>query len=824
MRISTLAIMLLFLLQGGNRAAAQTTLHGRVSDEQGEGLAFVSILVYETGDNQVVFSDIEGYFSIPYKHIPDSLVFRYVGYKTRQLDAEQLRAAANEPLQIVLHEAAHLLRELTIRPGENPAERIMRLVVDNRRQNDPERYPEYTCTVYSKQSFKANAADARDATRSFRKQDKNIPKQPSRPMPPGDHDDLLIESVVRRSFRAPGNTKQEVLENRISGFSELPVAALSDLVQPFSIYRDYIALIDKAFVNPVSPNSQKLYFFNIEDTLYREADTLYIISFRPHKNRVFDALKGTLCVNSDGWAMENIRAEPANHNSNLWLEIEQQYARVRDPALPRGYRWFPDQFTYEMRLGKPKKPLIRSKGYSHIADVDFHPGLRAADFDPEMPLIFSNTPHGNSLIQKWHEVAPLGNRDERTYQVLDSVSQLLHFEKLVRINNALLSGILPLSDGVGLNVFRLVSFSGYEKMRIGAGLTTAQSRPLQLPHNFDAEIWAGYGIGDKRWKYGGSLDWRTGKLRNQVLELSVRRDLFPSGGLESWLDFRGGFDQNFYSRTLNAVDESRLSFRAKPWQGFSFFTALRSQRMTPLFQYDYIPGGSQSDSRSYTFFESIASVRYAWGELSTEAARFDLQVLQKAPVLEITWEHGFNGVFGSRYRYDRLLGALYQTCFIRRLGKLTWRIEAGRVFGEVPFQKLFVQSPPGKGLAGAFTVSNTLQTLDTLIVSDRFLNFYLTQQIGNVFYRTRWSAPRLLLLHNVAWGAISNPNRHVLDFRSLQKPILEAGVRLDDLLRLNLAGVGYLGGGVAAFYGYGAGASPQWQQNIALRLALRWSF
>lgn len=834
MRLPGFIFVLLACLPAGSRVSAQTTIAGEVVDEQGADLAFVSVLVFEPGRNQVLFSDIEGHFSVKCKNLPDSILFRYVGYGEWRLDAAWLRAHAGAPLHIVLRETSNTLRELTILPGENPAERIMRQVVANRDRNNPERYPEYACMVYSKQSLKTNsnfrgalklyeilkrdslptdtlASPARAQTR------KGAPRN-------DDHDDLLIESVVRRSFRAPGDVKQEVLQNRISGFSELPVAALSDLIQPFTFYRDYIALIDKAFVNPVSPNSQKLYFFNIEDTLYRGPDTLYIISFRPHKGRVFDALKGSLCVNATDWALENVRAEPANRNSNLWLKIEQQYARVRDPGASAGYRWFPDQFNFEMSLGDPGGLMIQSTGHSRISEVDFHPDFSAADFDPEKQLIFRNNSQNDSLIEKWHEVMPLSRRDERTYQVLDSVGRRWHFEQLVWITNAGLSGALPLGNGLNLDASRLLGFSGYEKVRVGAGLTTAQSKPLQLPHAFDAEIWTGYGIGDRRWKYGGLLDWRTGKLRNQVLQLSVRHDLFPSGGMDGWLDFRGGFDQNFYSRTMNALDESQVSFRAKPFQGFSFYTALRHQALTPLFDYNYVPDINLSDGRRYTFFESILSARYAWGEISNEAASSDLQLLQHVPVLELTWEHGIKGVFGSRYRYERILGAVYQTCFIRRLGKLTWRLEVGRVFGEVPFQKLFVESQPGSGLAGAFTVSNTLQTLDTLVISDRFVNLYFSQRIGNIFYRTNWSAPRLTVLHNVAWGAISNPGNHLLGFKSLQQPVMEAGIRLDDLLRLNLLGLGYLGGGVAVFYGYGAGSSADWQQNIAVRLATRWSF
>lgn len=836
-------VLFAFLLVG--KAFAQHAISGEVTDSKGEDLAFVSILL-EGDAPKTAITDIEGRFSVNVAAAPRSITIRYVGYEALRFDSVWLTIHTERPLHIVLQTAKNELGEVEIRPGENPADRIIRNAVANRNRHNPERCLQYCCAIYGKQSIQTNAnwkgllriySGGRDsALLSFRSDSSTFSPRQLRRLHrltknrtsdlPRDHDDLLIESVVRRSFIFPDQVKQEVLQNRVSGFHDLQVAAIPDLVQPFSFYRDYIALIDKAFVNPVSPNSSERYFFHLEDTLYQGRDTVFVISFQPHRDQVFDALKGTLYINTDGWAIQNMRAEPANRNSNLWLKIEQEYARVADNTSD-GQRWFPEQLNFELSFGDESGLQLRARGRSRISEVNFQPGLRSIDFDPETPLIF--LPHistrADSSWAKWHAQNPLSQREQHTFGYIDSLGQRRHFNRIEWAAKVALGGVLPAGSKVGFDASKLLLINDFETIRLGLGLTTAQQHPFLLPHRLDAAIWTGYGFRDQGWKYGATLTWRTGKLRTTSIAFDYRKDLYASGDLEGWLDFRGGFDGAFYAKTLNRLEETALSFRAKPLKDFSCYIALRRQSLTPAYAYAFTPMPEQVAGAPFQFLESVASIRYAWGELANETLHADWQLQQRAPVLELSWMHGWKGWLAGQYDYDRWIAALYQTRFIRNLGKMTWRIEAGIVRGNVPFQKLFsVSQPGGGGLSSAFVVTNIIQTVDTLVVSDRFINFFFAQRLGNILYRKRWSAPYLSLLQNAAWGNLAHPERQQIAFRVLDKPIFESGIRLDDLLRLNVLHIGYLGGGVAAFYGWGPYAYADWLKNIAVRAAVRWSF
>src|SRR5205823_4082031 len=74
----------------------------------------------------------------------------------------------------------------------------------------------------------------------------------------------------------------------------------------------YIDITTTDFVNPVSPNSWDKYFFNVEDTLFNGADTVFVVSYHPEKGKHFSSLKGILEINTDGYAIQKVTAEPSD--------------------------------------------------------------------------------------------------------------------------------------------------------------------------------------------------------------------------------------------------------------------------------------------------------------------------------------------------------------------------------------------------------------------------------------------------------------------------------------------------------------------------------
>jgi hypothetical protein len=135
--------------------------------------------------------------------------------------------------------------------------------------------------------------------------------------------------------------------------------------------------------------------------------------------------------------------------------------------------------------------------------------------------------------------------------------------------------------------------------------------------------------------------------------------------------------------------------------------------------------------------------------------------------------------------------------------------------------KLFTlnQSAGNQGGFTLFVAPNTFQSLpDTLFVADRFVNLYISQEIGPVFYQHKYSAPILILLHNVAWGEMRRPDlQRELGFLTASNPIAEAGVQLDNLVRFSYLDLAYMGVGGALFYRYSGPQAGVWVPRVSLR-------
>ncbi|MEI2419891.1 DUF5686 family protein, partial [Arthrospira platensis SPKY2] len=114
---------------------------------------------------------------------------------------------------------------------------------------------------------------------------------------------------------------------------------LAASTKTFSIYEPQIPLGEKTYLSPIGPNSTERYLFLLEDTLYQGADTVFIISYRPRSGRKFDALQGVLYVHTDGFALQNVIAEPVERTGNVSIKLQQQFQKVGGKA------WFPVQLN-----------------------------------------------------------------------------------------------------------------------------------------------------------------------------------------------------------------------------------------------------------------------------------------------------------------------------------------------------------------------------------------------------------------------------------------------------------------------------------------------
>jgi hypothetical protein len=817
MRITNFIITLLCLISIQTLKAQNTySFTGKVQNTEGELLAFVAVLPNDDVAKGVL-SDIEGRFFITSKTPILSLTFRCIGSQTLRLDADFLKKKdANRPLSIILKNVDNLISEVTVSAGENPADRIIRRVIANRDKNNPEKLATFQCKTYNKVAFEILPNDSlfqkmmakKDTTK---KRNQNVKKNYSKTHADmAEHTTFLMETVTERSFRFPNDNFERVILNRVSGFPNSGIVAFANMVQPFSFYGDFLTVLDKNYTNPISIGSPTLYFFNIEDTLYQGIDTVFILSFHPKKGKVFEGLTGVLHINSHNWAVQNVRAKPSNPVAST-IKLEQQYRFDTIAA-----QWFPEQLNFELDFPKYPMPYmgIRIVGRSYISDVSINPPLRQKDFNPESPIIIEKSAYNqaDSLWLPFRAIAPLSIREERTYEWMDSLSKKKHFDVWAKVTNTLASGKLPIKKSdVSLDLTRLINTNNYENIRLGLGFTNAPAAAFSRPKFWESSIYAGYGLSDSAWKYGGNIKFRLAQGWQTALQLSYVHDIREPGAI-SELDPTGFVSRKLYANRFDKNDELALSFSSRLGKRIFMKLVGSEQFLQPNYAYRFEKNRGEV-VKDFHFTEFSASLKYVFDEQNPSFLGENMNERNRVPVIEVAYTHGFN--LGTKqlkgeYTYDKWIFAVHQTRLIRRLGKLVWRVEGGVVNGNVPVAKLFTLNQSGSGGLFMFYVPNTFQTFkDSLTwMSNKFMNAYFAQSFGNILYRSKYSSPQLTIAQNMALGQLSNPEAHQgFAFSIPSKPLIESGIILDNLLRINYLNAGRIGVGGSAFYRWGTDVS-----------------
>ncbi len=817
---------LILLLNTFNLLAQNNySFDGKITDADGEALAFVAVIPNEDVTKGVL-SDIEGRFLISSKMPIKSLTFRAVGLQSFTLLTQDLEKKG--PLSISLQKADNLINEVIISAGENPADRLMQRVIANRNKNNPEKLTTFQCKTYNKMAFEIVPNDSvfkriiakedtskkgiKNLIKNFKKADSIAEKQAT----------FLMETVTERRFRFPNDNFERVILNRVSGFPSSGIVALSNMVQPFSFYGDFLRLIDKDYVNPVSVGSPNLYFFNIKDTLYQGVDSIFIISFHPKKGKVFEGLTGLLHINSNNWAVQNVQAKPTNAAQST-LKIEQQY-HFDTAAL----HWFPEQLNFEWTFPKYPNPFLgmRVVGRSYVSDVAINPPLKQRDFNPEMPLIVEDSALNQPEIAwlPYRKIAPLSTRELRTYAVMDSVGEKRHFATWAKGFEILASGKLPLKNsGISLDLPKLISINNYEKVRLGLGLTTAQSRPLSRLKRWELSSYVGYGIQDSAWKYGANMTFRIARGSETSLKFSYAHDIREPGA-PSELAPNGLVSRGFYSKYFDTQDELSATFSSRISKRFYVKLTASNAFVKPNYAYSFVRNDGET-ATNFRFAEMTAYVKYVFNEQNPSLFNESINEINRVPVVEIAYTRGTNNAaFKGDYRYEKWLFAIHQFVNIRRLGRATWRIEGGKVSGNVPFSKLFTLNQSGDDGLLAIALPNNFQTLkDSVWLSDKFLNVYFSQSFGNILYRSKWSSPQLRLVQNIALGQLTNPEAHQnITFQTPTKPIFESGLILDNLLTLNYLNFANFGIGGGIYYRWRTELDRKnWQQILNPRLSFK---
>ncbi|MBL7690266.1 MAG: carboxypeptidase-like regulatory domain-containing protein [Flavipsychrobacter sp.] len=773
MRYSFILLVLLLTLSG-LQLKAQVVVRARIVEKGTSAPVPFATVRYGAG-NQGVIADLDGYFEIPgASSSPSTIEVSCMGYKTLVLP---LPLPGNT---VSLEPAGKELAEVTVKPPYEKIRRILNETIKNKPANDPDKYDRYRCHIYYKMLADASLPDS-NAAKDTSADIKEFKAFSSR------QHLLMSETYSIRNWQRPGKLQEDILATRFSGLKKSAFTSVVTDVLPFHAYTDYITLNGKDYHNPVTPGYNLHYRFNLSDELLDGTDTIWVLRFRP-KGIAGNSLTGKVYIHSNGFAISRLVAAVKDPGMDQTVRIEQEYKRI--PYDANSSRWFPAQLNYviERAMKADKTPYtLQMTGRSVIDSVSWDPEKTRFDKSHTVRLADGATEHSDSLLNRLRP-GSLDAKEQMTYHVIDSLGAKVKADKILEYMRNLPRGRVSVG-AVDIDLMRLLSYNRYENIRLGLGLQT-NDRILKWA---SVGGWAGYGFGDKRWKYGGFAEFYFDKYKEFVLRGSYADDLGDPGRIHIAKELDKNYLRKFLLTRVDLTKTYTVSMSGK----FGYWNAevaAEEQQFIPNYNYALRINGE--DHAMFRSREASLNLRYAYGERTAPIFGTYMRTDSKYPIWFGKITTGEMNAGMPYQKYIKAVSGILWRGHLNRIGTEHIMLEAGKIWsdGSLPISRLFAGNGfkyDARYLYSLYGFGGIMTLFPYEVYTDRFAQAIFRHDMDWKLYKLESpdfdlsSAPNIALQYGMLYGDLKNAAAHQnIDIMVPSKGYHEAGMLLNNLIRL----------------------------------------
>ena len=809
LRILPFLFLLFFFLSSEALLAQSHTLSGKITDERNrQPLAFVNVVVNE-GQHGVI-SDIDGKYEISTNEPIVKVKFSSIGYESKEILLQANQKKCNVSLTPITFE----LGEVTVDAGENPAHRIIDSLLAHRKANNPNSLDSYRYNIYDKMvitidssSFgQAVANDTAQENTNLQLFDSILKKS----------DLMVMETASEVLFKSPDRKLQHVLGTKVAGMKEPTFIYLVNSMQSVSFYDETINITGTDYVNPISRGSKTHYFFTLEKVEpIGQGDSLYVISFHPMRGSTFNGLRGTMTVNSDGWALQSVKTSPNEDGGVFIADIQQLYQKVEG-------HWFPKQLNTNLKfpsmvvnMDGGSFPMV-AIGKSYLSDIEINPEISKRQFSDIEIEVDPDAAYRDETFWNQHRIDSLTERVRATYILVDSLTEGNNiFDRVLSLTDKLMNeSAFPLGP-INLDLGKIVKLSVTRGVFFGLGASTNDklSRWLSLQGSF------GYWTRTKSFDYMGGLNLKLNRRRQMELDFQYSKREEPMGEFGGLLEMEdnsilspSNYKYTFYENVRTRRERFDLTFSSRFARHFKAYLNLSRSHKYYNAQFYHIPSDSLTEGR-YTVAE--LKLRFAYNEkfISTPSGIRSLGTLY--PIVWVSYQHAFPNLFGGEFEYDRFKFEASKYFYTHYLGFSKILLQAGYATESCPVMETFNILGTYDRIAIYSPGSFSTMRLDEFFC-DRFVALYLSHNFNGMLLKTnsQWFRPELSIITNIGWGDMRRAEAYPdKNFKTMEKGYFESGFVVDGLLATPFTKIG-----VGAFYRYGPYSLPKVWDNFAWQL------
>ena len=698
----------------------------------------------------------------------DTIVVSYTGYEDLLTPFDPTKA----PGLLVLNlSAVKLGSGVVVKSKYNKGLRWWKKIVENKPNNNPYQYNNYSYELYNKLELDINNIKREDFTkikllRPFSFILNNIDSSSDvRPFLPIYLTETLSDYYYSNT---PYKVREEIKAAQTQGINnETVMQFLGGVNQKINTYDDYMNLFGKEFISPLSKVGDKYYNYKGADTQTVNAVKYYHLFFTP-KQEGSNTFSGDCWIHSTTWAVQRINL---NISATADINHVKRLGIVQEFAMNDNKKWvfYKDKFIADLSPLSKEKLSFTGRKTSMYRNV-------VVDKTEIIEKLNQNTEATESIVLKdakrsdpafWdvnrHE--PLSLNENKIYTMIDTLKKIPLFKTYSNRLEFIFDGHKKLGTVEIGPWYKWISSNQHEKLRLrfDVGTTAKFSKNLRLfgylaygfkDNAFKGKAAAAYKIhGYENWTLGASYtkDLDNGRARYREDEDATVDNMF------SQLIRRPGIKQKFLG-----IEEYKFTV-AKDWP-FHIntqlgFTKTNYETFAPLPSKRFFIKG---ENKNVTNSEAIFKVRFAPGEKEIITHRKTFRIKSKnLPVVEARYAVAIPKLFNSEYSYQKLSGTLTQSFRLPRWGKVDLMAYGGKYWGDsIPFMLLEIH--PGNEIyyynKNAFNLMNRFEYF-----SDSYaglnLEYNFEKKLINLIPFLRKTNVRQFVNIKTVWGDLSSSNK-----------------------------------------------------------------
>lgn len=781
-----LAFSFLFLVFTLTSTAQITKIRGKVMDaDTKELLSFVTLSF--KGTTVGTITDSKGEFFLETRVVKDSLNVSYVGYDPKNV---AIRKGQYQELLIELHPISVSLEGVTIIPGENPAHPILRNIIKNKKKNNPDRLESYSYESYNKIEIDLNNVNDEMKKKKIFKQFQFIFDYVDTNAITGKTYLPIFISEALSDYhyqRSPKIDKEIIKATKISGVKNESVAQFTGKVyQKINIYDNYINVFDQGLISPIADGGLLFYKYYLIDSAFIDHKWCYQISFKP-KRKMEPTFTGDFWVNDTTWAIVKAQVRLADYvNLNFVNDMvaSAEYQRLNDTV------WFPKQLTLFVDFNLTDKTTgffgRKTTSYDNVR-------LREPINDTIQAIQTNVVVQEGALNQNedyWEKTRPfeLTKKEAGIYQMVDSVQNVPMYKTFFDIVNMFVNYYYVIGYIEVGPYYKTYSFNEIEgnRFRVSGRTSNKFSKKIMF------SSFVAYGDKDNRFKYGLGALYVIKKRPRQVINIEYKTDIEQLGQSPYALT-----EDNLMTSVLRRNPNYKLTlvnelsgYYQKEW--FTGFSNTLNFSYKTIYPSDSIPFQRKSDGFKPDYIRNFSltlNTRFLKDEKFVTGEFDRVSLGSKYPELNFEVTGSLKGVMGSQYTYAKLHFNYYHKFNINPIGYSRLIIDAGKIFGTVPYPLL--QLHEGNETYAfdryAFNMMNYYEfasdQYSSLTYEHHFQGFFLNHL--PLMRRLKW---REVATGKFLIGSINDANKKVLDFpfgmSDVTKPYSEVGIGVENIFKV----------------------------------------